>query len=101
MDMESNSYRDHLAQLVKENKVPITLVDKAVKRVLYKKFELGLFDDPFKFCNPNREQKELNNPEHARIAREVAAKSIVLLKIKIISYHYLKRLKLLLLLVPW
>jgi len=80
MDMESNSYRDHLAQLVKENKVPINLVDDAVKRVLRKKFELGLFDDPFKFCNPEKEQKELNNPEHAKIAREVAEKSIVLLK---------------------
>jgi beta-glucosidase len=82
MDMESNSYRDHLAELVRENKVPIALVDDAVKRILYKKFELGLFDDPFKFCNSEREQKELNNPEHTKIAREVAAKSIVLLKNK-------------------
>ena len=82
MDMESNSYRDNLAQLVKENKVPLALVDDAVKRILYKKFELGLFDDPFKFCNSEREQKELNNPEHTKIAREVAAKSIVLLKNK-------------------
>lgn len=80
VDMESNSYRDHLAQLVKEKRVPITLVDDAVKRVLRKKFELGLFDDPFKFCNLEREQKELNNPEHTKIAREVATKSIVLLK---------------------
>lgn len=80
VDMESNSYRDHLAQLVKEKRVPITLVDDAVKRVLRKKFELGLFDDPFKFCNLEREQKELNNPEHTKIAREVASKSIVLLK---------------------
>lgn len=82
MDMESNSYRDHLAELVKENKVPVALVDDAVRRILYKKFELGLFDDPFKFCNSEREQKELNNPEHTKIAREVAAKSIVLLKNK-------------------
>ncbi|PWA03978.1 glycoside hydrolase family 3 N-terminal domain-containing protein [Flavobacterium psychrotolerans] len=82
MDMESNCYRENLAQLVKEKKVPIALVDDAVKRVLRKKFELGLFDDPFKFCNANREQKELNNPEHTKIAREVATKSIVLLKNK-------------------
>ena len=80
MDMESNSYRDYLAQLVKENKVPISLVDDAVKRVLRKKFELGLFDNPFKFCNPEKEQKELNNSENAKIAREVAEKSIVLIK---------------------
>ncbi|CAN1547461.1 BglX Beta-glucosidase-related glycosidases [Flavobacteriaceae bacterium] len=80
MDMESNAYRYNLEQLVKENKVPIALVDDAVKRILKKKFELGLFDDPYKFCNPEREQKELNNPEHTKAAREIATKSIVLLK---------------------
>ena len=80
MDMESNAYRNNLAQLVKENKVPIALVDDAVRRILYMKFELGLFDDPFKFCNSEREKRELNNPEHTKAAREVAAKSIVLLK---------------------
>jgi beta-glucosidase len=80
MDMESNAYRYNLEQLVKENKVPIALIDDAVKRILRKKFELGLFDDPYKFCSPEREKKELNNPEHTKAAREMAAKSIVLLK---------------------
>ena len=80
MDMESNAYRFNLAQLVAENKVPMSVVDEAVKRILRKKFELGLFDDPFKFCSKERQDKALNNPEHAKIAREVAAKSIVLLK---------------------
>ena len=80
MDMESNAYRYHLAQLVKEKKVPMALIDDAVKRILRKKFELGLFDDPFKFNNEEREQKALNNPEHQKVARAMAAKSIVLLK---------------------
>jgi beta-glucosidase len=80
MDMESNAYRYHLEQLVKENKVPVALIDDAVKRILRKKFELGLFDDPYKFCSPEREQRELNNPEHTKAAREIATKSIVLLK---------------------
>ena len=80
MDMESNAYRDNLAQLVKEKKIDIALIDEAVKRVLRKKFELGLFDDPFKFCNPEREKAALNNPEHTKVARESATKSIVLLK---------------------
>ncbi|MFI0427412.1 MAG: beta-glucosidase BglX [Flavobacterium sp.] len=80
MDMESNSYRNNLADLVKENKVSIELVDDAVRRILYKKFELGLFDDPYKFSNPKRQKAALNNPEHTKIAREIAAKSIVLLK---------------------
>ena len=80
MDMESRSYKNNLAQLVKENKVPIAFVDDAVKRILQKKFELGLFDDPFRFSNVQRENKVLNDPEHLKIARQVAAKSIVLLK---------------------
>jgi beta-glucosidase len=80
MDMESNAYRYNLEQLVKENKVAVALIDDAVKRILRKKFELGLFDDPYKFCNSEREQKELNNPEHTKAAREMADKSIVLLK---------------------
>jgi beta-glucosidase len=80
MDMESNAYRYHLAELVKENKVPIALIDDAVKRILRKKFELGLFDDPYKYSNPEREQAALNNPEHRKVARDIAAKSIVLLK---------------------
>jgi beta-glucosidase len=80
MDMESNAYRYHLEQLVKENKVPVALIDDAVKRILRKKFELGLFDDPYKFCSPEREKVALNNPEHTKAAREMAAKSIVLLK---------------------
>jgi len=80
MDMESNAYRNNLAQLVNDGKVPLSVVDEAVSRILRKKFELGLFDDPFRYCNKERQDKELNNPDHTRLAREVAAKSIVLLK---------------------
>jgi len=80
MDMESRNYRNNLAQLIKDKKVPLTLIDDAVKRILRKKFELGLFDDPYKYCDAEREKKELNNPEHAKAARAIAAKSIVLLK---------------------
>jgi len=58
----------------------VALIDDAVRRILQKKFELGLFNDPFKYCNAEREQKELYNPEHTKAARQVAAKSIVLLK---------------------
>ena len=80
MDMESRNYKNNLAQLVKDHKLSVTLIDEAVKRILLKKFELGLFDDPYRFCNAERELKELNNPAHALAAREVAKKSIVLLK---------------------
>ena len=82
MDMESRCYKNSLAQLLKDKKITITLIDDAVKRILTKKFELGLFDDPYKYCDAAREQAALNNPAHTRAAREVAAKSIVLLKNK-------------------
>ena len=80
MDMESRCYKNSLVQLVKDGKVPMALIDDAVRRILRKKFELGLFDDPYKFCNEAREQAALNNPEHVKVAREAGAKSIVLLK---------------------
>ena len=80
MDMESRSYIKHLANLVKEGIVSESLVDDAVKRILTKKFEMGLFDDPFRFQDEAREKRELNNPEHVKAARSMAEKSIVLLK---------------------
>ena len=80
MDMESRSYKNNLAQLVKDKKVPIALVDDAVRRILRKKFELGLFDDPYKFCNSEREEQQKNNPEHLAFARDISKRSIVLLK---------------------
>lgn len=80
MDMESRSYINNLATLVKEGKVPLSIVDDAVRRILRKKFELGLFDDPYKFCNEEREKREWNNNSHLQVARDIAKKSVVLLK---------------------
>jgi beta-glucosidase len=92
MDMESRSYIQNLAKLVKEGKVKMTVIDDAVKRILKKKFEMGLFDDPFKFCNEQREKKQWNNAAHLEIAKDMARKSIVLLKNeKILPISLLKR----------
>ncbi|WP_461788779.1 glycoside hydrolase family 3 N-terminal domain-containing protein [Pedobacter sp.] len=80
MDMESRSYKNHLAQLVTDGKVDVALIDEAVRRILTKKYELGLFDNPFKFSDQKRQDAQSNNPLHRKHAREIAAKSIVLLK---------------------
>lgn len=80
MDMESRSYIKHLVTLVKEGKVKMAVIDDAVRRILKKKFEMGLFDDPFKYCNEGRERIQWNNAEHIKVARDMAKKSIVLLK---------------------
>lgn len=80
MDMESRSYIKHLVTLVKEGKVKMSVIDDAVRRILKKKFEMGLFDDPFKYCNEEREKTQWNNAEHIKTARDISRKSIVLLK---------------------
>ena len=80
MDMESHSYETSLKELLEENKVSLANIDDAVKRILRVKFQLGLFDDPYKYCNEEREKSEIYTQEHLAIAREAAKKSIVLLK---------------------
>jgi beta-glucosidase len=80
MDMESRAYVGHLAALVKEGRVDVRLVDDAVRRVLRVKYALGLFDDPFRYSDPAREKAATLTPEHLAAARDVARKSIVLLK---------------------
>lgn len=80
MDMESRSYIQNLSKLVKEGKVKIAVIDDAVKRILKKKFEMGLFDNPYKFCDEQREQQQWNNAANLNASREMAKKSIVLLK---------------------
>lgn len=80
MDMETSAYRNHLVRLVKEGKVKESQIDDAVRRILRIKFKLGLFDDPYKYCDAQREKEMLLNPEHLKAAREIACKSIVLLK---------------------
>jgi beta-glucosidase len=81
MDMESRVYKNNLVQLMKEGKVAEDLVNDAVKRILLKKFELGLFDDPYKFSDPAREEQVAKEETtHRAIAREAARRSIVLLK---------------------
>ncbi|MBP0905400.1 beta-glucosidase BglX [Mariniflexile gromovii] len=80
MDMESYAYEAHLETLLKENKITMAQLDDAVKRVLRLKFQLGLFDDPYKYCNEEREKNDVYTKEHLAIARDGAKKSIVLLK---------------------
>lgn len=80
MDMEGGVYVNHLVELVQSNVVPEAVVDEAVARILRKKYELGLFDDPYKFCNEDREKKQWDNKQHLAESRTLGAKSIVLLK---------------------
>lgn len=80
MDMESEAYKKELEKLVKGGKVDVKYIDEAVRRILYKKFELGLFDDPYRFSDEKREQKVMNDPKYKKAALLAAQQAIVLLK---------------------
>ncbi|MEX2604173.1 MAG: beta-glucosidase BglX [Gracilimonas sp.] len=80
MDMETRGYEQHLVDLVKEGKVDEEKIDDAVRRILRIKFLLGLFDDPYRYSDVNREKENIYTEENLAVARESARKSIVLLK---------------------
>ncbi len=80
MDMESRAYMAELPKLVEEGKVDPKFIDDAARRILIKKFEMGLFDDPYRFSNEKRQKEQLNNQENRKFGREFGSKSIVLLK---------------------
>tara|TARA_R110002050_G_scaffold171113_2_gene303131 strand:- start:54657 stop:56942 length:2286 start_codon:yes stop_codon:yes gene_type:complete len=80
IDMEGNVYIEELAQLVKDGIVDESILDDAVRRILRVKFELGLFDDPYKYCDESREKEMIGNPKHHEAVLDMAKKSIVLLK---------------------
>lgn len=79
MDMSSNSYSVHLKDLAESGEVPMEALDAAVADVLRIKYELGLFDTPYR-TDAGREQETMLKPEYRALAREAADKSIVLLK---------------------
>lgn len=80
MDMMSDAYLTKLPALVESGALDVALVDEAVRRVLALKYDLGLFDDPYRYCDEAREEAVVRSEEHLAIARDVAMRSIVLLK---------------------
>lgn len=80
VDMESYAYIENLKTLFNEGKVSETILNDAVRRVLKVKFELGLFDNPYKYCNDSIEKVTLGKTEFQEGVLDIAKKSIVLLK---------------------
>ena len=80
MDMESHLYVIELVKLVQDGKVKESFVDDAVRRILRVKFELGLFDDPYKYCDEKREKEVVGSKANNDGVLDMAKKSIVLLK---------------------
>lgn len=82
MEMVSTCYLTYLKELIQEGKVKESVLNNAVRRILEKKYELGLFEDPFRYCNPARSARVLNSPEIRNASLRMAERSIVLLENK-------------------
>lgn len=80
MDMESGVFIQHLKTLISSKKVPQKLLDNAVRDILYYKFKLGLFDNPYKYHNENHEKSVQLSSEMHELSKQASCKSMVLLK---------------------
>jgi beta-glucosidase len=80
MDMVSGVFQKGLRKALEKGRVTQAQIDEAVRRVLRLKFALGLFDDPFRYLDSKRRAATLEKPEHRELAREAAARSMVLLQ---------------------
>lgn len=80
MDMVGEGFLTTLKKSVEQGKVKTQRIDDACRMVLEAKYKLGLFDDPFRYCNEERAKTEILKPEHLAFARKAATESFVLLK---------------------
>ena len=80
MDMMAAAFMLHLKESVEKGEVSVKTIDDACRRILNVKAALGLFDDPYKYCDPQREKERTLTPESKAFARKFAAESMVLLK---------------------
>jgi len=80
MDMQGATFYNYLKDLNKEDKVKLLEIDKAVRRILSIKYDLGLFEDPYRYCDEKREAEVSFSKKNQDFANEVAKKSMVLLK---------------------
>ncbi len=80
MDMVGEGLLTTLKKSLAEGKTTVAQIDAACRRILEAKYKLGLFDDPYKYCDANRAKTEVFNAAHRKTARETAAQSFVLLK---------------------
>jgi beta-glucosidase len=80
MDMQGSVFTTQLAKLLQDKKINLKTIDEAVYRVLEAKYNLGLFKDPYLYCDSVKAKQVIMNPEHLQAAKDIAMRSIVLLK---------------------
>ena len=80
MDMVSDGFVGTLKKSIQEGKVSMMTLNTACRRILEAKYKLGLFDDPYKYCDPKRPARDIFTRAHRDAARRIASESFVLLK---------------------
>ena len=80
MDMVADGFLGTIEKSINEGKVTMETVNTACRRIPEAKYKLGLFDDPYKYCNVKRAKKEIYTPQNRAFSREIAAKTFVLLQ---------------------
>ncbi len=80
MDMVAEGFLTTLKKSLAEGRITQAEIDKACRRILEAKYRLGLFEDPYRYCDVNRSKKEVYTNENRKVAREIATKTFVLLK---------------------
>ena len=80
MDMVSEGFLGTLEQSLEEGRIPMSDIDRACRLILEAKYKLGLFDDPYRYCDAKRAATRIYTPEHRAEARRIATESFVLLK---------------------
>ena len=80
MDMVADGFLTTLEKSLKEGKVTMAEIDKACRRILEAKYKLGLFDDPYKYCDASRVKRDIFTAENRAVARKIATETFVLLK---------------------
>ena len=80
MDMVADGFLTTLEKSLKEGKATMAEIDKACRRILEAKYKLGLFDDPYKYCDASRVKKDIFTAENRTVARKIATETFVLLK---------------------
>lgn len=87
MDMVSEGFLKTIKKSMDEGKISMETLDTACRRILEAKYKLGLFDDPYKYCDPSRPARDIFTKEHREAAREITGECFVLLKNDSVMLH--------------
>lgn len=87
MDMVSEGFLKTIKESINESKIEMGTLDTACRRILEAKYKLGLFDNPYKYCDLSRPSRDIFTKEHREVARRISSECFVLLKNDSVMLH--------------